>query len=100
MRVALSSVVSKRRRDVRVESSDGLRVRAAFKPSLRVSGRASLVRHVHRGVVALVVSLPDCALVIPEWMTRPEAAALSLRSPAAIPEMGWEEAGKSTAPPE
>jgi hypothetical protein len=39
-----------------------------------------IARHAYRGVVSLVVNLPDCALAIPEWMTRPEAAVLNLRS--------------------
>jgi hypothetical protein len=40
---------------------------------------------VHRNVVVLLVGLPDSTLAIPEWMARPEAAALGLRSPPLIP---------------
>ena len=40
---------------------------------------------VHRNVIVLLVGLPDSTLAIPEWMARPEAAALGLRSPPLIP---------------
>jgi len=43
-------------------------------------------RNVHRGVRALTVTLPHgAALSIPEWMTRPEAAAFALRSSPLLP---------------
>src|SRR6202050_450723 len=40
---------------------------------------------VHRDVVVLIVDLPDSTLAIPEWMARPEAAALGVRSPPLVP---------------
>ena len=40
---------------------------------------------VHRDVVVLLVDLPDSTLAIPEWMARPEAAALGVRSPPLVP---------------
>src|ERR1700746_605696 len=36
---------------------------------------------VHRDVVVLIVGLPDSTLAIPEWMARPEAAALGVGGP-------------------
>jgi hypothetical protein len=43
-------------------------------------------RNVHRGVRVLTVRLPHgAALSIPEWMTRPEAAAFGLRSSPVLP---------------
>src|ERR1700674_2081917 len=40
---------------------------------------------VHRDVVVLIVDMPDSTLAIPEWMARPEAAALGVRSPPLVP---------------
>src|ERR1700693_291418 len=40
---------------------------------------------VHRDVVVLMVDLPDSTLATPEWMARPEAAALGVRSPPLVP---------------
>jgi len=40
---------------------------------------------VHRDVVVLIVDLPDSTLAIPEWMARPEAAALGVRSQPLVP---------------
>jgi len=43
-------------------------------------------RTAHRGTPVVEMSLGDrTSVLIPEWMTRPEAAAVSLRSPPLIP---------------
>src|SRR6516165_7230079 len=84
-----------RRRASSIGSSPRLRHNAGYPQSeatihYRFHPYAGMARpvtacKVHRDVVVLIVDLPDSTLAIPEWMARPEAAALGVRSPPLVP---------------